>query len=42
MPYVIVNFLLEADDLVSWIVDDVIVAVQKVGAKDSMFSLFLS
>ena len=42
MPYFIVNFLLEVDDLLSWIADDVIVAVQKVGAKDSMFSLLLS
>ena len=42
MPLVIVNFLLEVDDLLSWIVDEVTAAVEKVGAKDSMFSLLLS
>ena len=40
MPYVFVNFLLEVDDLLSWIVDEVTVAVEKVGAKDSMFSFY--
>ena len=39
---VIVNFLLEVDDLLSWIVDEVTAAVEKVEAKDSMFSLLLS
>ena len=34
MPLVIVNFLLEVDDLLSWIVDEVTAAVEKVGAKD--------
>ena len=42
MPLVIVNFLLEVDDLLSWIVDEVTAAVEKVEAKDSMFSLLLS
>ena len=42
MPYYIVNFLLEVDDLLSWIVDEVTAAVEKVGAKDSMFNLLLS
>ena len=42
MPEVIVNFLLEVDDLLSWIVDEVTAAVEKVAAKDSIFSLLLS
>ena len=40
--FIIVNFLLEVDDLLSWIVDEVTAAVEKVEAKDSMFSLLLS
>ena len=41
MPYVIINFLLEVDDLVSWIVDEVTVAVKKVGAKvQKLFEMF--
>ena len=31
---VIVNFLLEVDDLLSWIVNEVTAAVEKVGAKE--------
>ena len=41
MQVSIVNFLLEVNDLLSWIVDEVTVAVEKAGTKDSMFSLFL-
>ena len=42
MPEVIVNFLLEVDDLLSWIADDVTAAVEKVRAEYSMFNLLLS
>ena len=38
MCYVIVNFLLEVDNMLSWIADEVTAAVEKVGAKGSMFS----
>ena len=38
MPYIFVNVLLEVDDLLSWIVDEVTVTVEKAEAKDSMFS----
>ena len=41
MPYVIINFLLEVDDLVSWIVDEVTVTVKKVEAKVlKLFEMF--
>ena len=40
MPYIFVNFLLEVDDLLSWIVDEVTVTVEKAGAKDNMFSFY--
>ena len=36
-----VNFLLDVNDLLSWIADEVTVAVEKSGTKDSMFSLLL-
>ena len=42
MTHAIVNILLEVDDLLSWIVDDVTVAVKKAEIKDSIFSLLLS
>ena len=42
MTHVIVNFLLEVNDLLSWIVDEVTVAVKKVEIKDSTFRLLLS
>ena len=35
MTHVFVNFLLEVDDLLFWIVDEVTVAVKKVEIKDS-------
>ena len=37
---VIVNFLLEVDDLLSWIVDEVTVVVEKVGAEDILLLYF--
>ena len=40
MPYVLVNFLLEVDDLLSWIVDEVTVVVEKVGAEDILLLYF--
>ena len=40
MPLVIVNFLLEVDDLLSWIVDEVTVVVEKVGAEDILLLYF--
>ena len=42
MTHVIVNFLLEVNNLLSWIVDEVTVAVKKVEIKDSTFRLLLS
>ena len=42
MPYYIVNFLLEVDDLLSWIVDEATAELEKVGTEEGMFSLLLS
>ena len=41
MQLSIVNFLLEVNDLRSWIVDEVTVADEKPGTKSGMFSLSL-
>ena len=41
MQLSIVSFLLEVNNLLSWIVDEVTAAVEKAGTKDSMSNLLL-